>query len=162
MPIWVAVLLFHNLLHEGVHYAAARAFGEPVAEVRLFTNGWGTSQVIYATPVAERVGAHWLVIAWLPAVVTVSIGYLVYLNRGRLTRAGHPLIRVAVWYAGIVFLLLDPFYYAVVSVFAGGDVDAVAAVGWSPWPVRLVALGVLAVNSRLVLRWARELQVGRR
>jgi len=156
--VWAAVALTQNLIHEGVHYGAALVCGEPVAEVRLFTNGFGTSQVVLATPVAERIGAHWLVIAWLPAVATVAIGYLIYLYRERLVRRGRPVASVAAWYAGIIFLLLDPFYYAVLSVFTGGDVQAAAAVGWSPWPVRLAALVVFGLNLRLILRWARELQ----
>jgi hypothetical protein len=32
-------------------------------EFRLLTNGWGTSQVIFATPIEARSGLHWLVIA---------------------------------------------------------------------------------------------------
>jgi hypothetical protein len=42
--------------------------------------------------------------------------------------------------------------------FLGGDVNAVAAVGWSPWPVRLMAFVVLAFNVRLMLNWRREAQ----
>jgi hypothetical protein len=40
-----------------------------VLEFRFLTNGMLTSQVVYATPVDERVGAHWLAIAWMPAVL---------------------------------------------------------------------------------------------
>ena len=54
--------------------------------------------------------------------------------------------------------VVDPFYFAVLSVFVGGwgDVGAVKVVGWSPWSVRLVALIVLIFNSVLLLRWRRE------
>ncbi|MEW5762336.1 MAG: hypothetical protein AB1776_03935 [Bacillota bacterium] len=159
--IWVAVVLAQNLVHEAVHCGTAILTGEPIAEFRLFTNGFGTSQVVYVTPVADRVGAHWLLIAWLPAVVTVLLGYLVYFGRHRLVRPGRPVLSVTAWYAGLVLLLLDPFYFAVISVFTGGDPSAAQAVGWSPWPVRVVALAVFAANLVLVLRWAREITTAR-
>ncbi|MBC7264605.1 MAG: hypothetical protein H5T64_09680 [Chloroflexi bacterium] len=151
----VTAALLHNIIHESVHYLAARLLGEGVKEFRFLTNGWGSSQVIYATPAAERIGAHWLVIAWGPAVVTTLIGYLLYLKREEwLTR--WPLINATLWYAGLFFLCLDPFYFALLSLFFGGDVNAVDAVGWSPWPVRLVALGIFIFNARLMVRWQRE------
>jgi len=154
LPAIVAVLL-HNIVHEGVHYCAARAFSERVLEFRFLTNGWGSSQVIYATPAVQRVGGHWLVIAWAPAVVTVLIGYSVYLNRRRWWTRWR-LVNGGIWYAALFFMCLDPFYFAVLSLLVGGDVDAVAAVGWSPWPVRLLALAVLLLNTWLMVRWWQE------
>lgn len=151
------VLLLHNGIHESIHYLAARLLNEGVQEFRFLTNGWLSSQVIYATPVAERSGVHWLIIAWAPAVITTLIGYVIYLNRERwLTR--WPPLNTGLWYAGLFFLCLDPFYFAVLSVFFGGDGNAVAAVGWSPWPVRLVALMMLVFNACLMLNWRREAQ----
>jgi hypothetical protein len=141
-----------------LHYLACRLFGERVLQFRFLTNGWGTSQVIYATPAAERSGVHWLVIAWGPAVVTTLIGYLFYMNRERWL-AQWPLMNAALWYAGFCFLLLDPFYFAFLSLLFGGDVKAAAAVDWSPWPVRLVALGVLLFNARLMVRWKGEASI---
>jgi len=155
LPLALLTALAHNATHEMVHYLAARLLGEEVLELRFLTNGWGTSQVVYATPVAERSGAHWLVIAWAPALVTVLIGYALYLNRRR-WMSHWPLVNAGLWYAGLFFLCLDPFYLAVLSLFIGSDVDAVAAVGGSPWPIRLAALGVLVVNARLMFRWRRE------
>jgi len=154
-PPFVVVLLLHNVIHEGVHYLACQLFGERVVEFRFLTNGWGTSQVIYATPTAERIGAHWLVIAWGPAVVTTLIGYLLYMNRER-WQTRWPLMNAGLWYAGLCFLLLDPFYFGLLSLAFGGDVSAAAAVGWSPWPVRVVALAVLLFNARLMVRWKGE------
>ncbi len=150
---WVLVALTQNLIHEGVHFAVGGLAGEAVVQFRFLTNGWGTSQVVFAAPLAERAGAHWLAIAWSPAVVTVLIGYLLYFSRNRLIVRGGTLVNITVWYAGIIFLALDPFYYAVVSLFTGGDVEAAAAVGWGPWPVRAVAAVVLAINVGLILRW---------
>ena len=151
----LVVALLHNLVHEGIHYLAANLLGEEVLEFRFLTNGWGTSQVIFATPVDERAGAHWLVIAWAPSVVTVAIGYLVYLNRERWWTRWR-WINAGIWYAALFFLCLDPFYLGLLSLLMGSDLDAVAAVGWSPWPTRLLVLTVLAVNAWLLVRWSRQ------
>jgi hypothetical protein len=147
---WVIALLIHNLVHESAHYLAAIALGQPVLEFRFLTNGFGTSQVVYATPVAERAGYHWLAIAWLPSAVTVLLGYLIYSLRYRLLSPNKSL-NLFIWYAGLAFLCLDPLYFGVLSVFVGGDIQAVQAVGWSPWPIRLLAVCVLWLNSRLCL-----------
>lgn len=169
---WVAVLLAHNIIHECVHYVVGAGLGEKVVEFRFLTNGWGTSQVAFAVPVAERAGAHWLAIALAPAVVTVLIGYLLHLNRQRLVTPTHAtagqgasrrsspfrsVVNILVWYGAIVFMLLDPFYYGVLSFFTGGDVQASAAVGWPAWPLQAVACAILGMNAWLIVRSGREL-----
>lgn len=152
----VLAALAHNVVHEGLHFLLARSLGEGVREFRFLTNGWLTSQVVYATPVAERTGFHWLAIAWLPALGTTGLGYLVYANRGRLLTR-RPLLNALVWYVGVLFLIIDPLYFGLLSLaVAGSDVEAASAVGWSVWPVRVVALGVLLFDSWLVWRWRRE------
>ncbi len=155
VPAVVAVLLQHTI-HETSHFITARVWNVEILEFRFLTNGWLTSQVIYATPVAERSGAHWLVVAWAPAVITTSIGYVLYLTRRRwLTRL--PLLNAGLWFATAYFLLVDPLYSAVLApLFGGGDVAAVAAVGWPRWPVHLFAGLVLAFNGYLVYRLRQE------
>lgn len=115
-----------------------------------------TSQVIYATPVAERSGAHWLVIAWAPAILTTLIGYALYLARDRwLTSV--PLLNAGLWFATVYFLVVDPLYFAALSpFFGGGDVAAAAAVGWPRWPVHVLAGLVLLFNLRLVVKLRQE------
>lgn len=152
---FVVVVLLQNLVHECIHYIAAVSMGEKVLEFRFLTNGLLSSQVVYATPVAERVGAHWLIIAWAPAIITTLIGYLVYVNRHRwLTR--WPPVNVTVWYLGVLFMCIDPLYFGVLSFGVGGDVDAASVVGWPALPVQLVALLVLVVSVWLVIKWQRE------
>ena len=155
--VWIAVILAQKVSHEVTHYLAAVGLGERVLAFRFLTNGWGTSQVLYATPVAERAGAYWLVIALAPTLVTVLIGYVIYACRRSLVSPGRRLLSMVAWYGGLVFLLLDPLYIGVLSLFVGGDVGAAAVVGWSPWVVRAAGLALLAGNGLLVARWVREL-----
>lgn len=152
----VLVALFQNFVHEGLHYLLAAAFGDGVQAVRLLTNGWGTSQVIFATPAGERIGLHWLAIAWGPAVITTLFGYLVYWQRDRwVTKL--PLANLVIWYLGALFMTIDPLYYGALSWFVGGsDVNAAQVAGLPSWPFQLFALGALAINIRLVLMWREQ------
>ena len=148
--------LASGTIHETTHYVAAKVFDVGVTEFRFLTNGWLTSQVMYATPVAERAGSHWLLIAWAPAVVTTLIGYALYLARERwLTDL--PLLNAGLWFATAYFLLVDPLYFAVLAPFVGGgDVGATAIVGWPRWPVHVAAGLLLLFNLRLVYKMRKE------
>jgi len=152
----ILAALFHNALHESMHYIAARLLNEEVLEFRFLTNGLLTSQVIYATPTAQREGAHWLIIAWSPAVLTTTIGYVLFLTRRRwLTQI--PLMNAGLWFATAYFLIGDPLYFGLLApFFGGGDVKAVEVVGWPLWPVQLLAGIVLLFNLWLVYRLRRE------
>ncbi|HSV85221.1 MAG TPA: hypothetical protein VLH85_01510, partial [Levilinea sp.] len=102
----IVVAILQNVSHESLHYLAARLFGENVMEFRLLTNGWLTSQVIFATPMEQRAGFSWLVIAWLPALVTTLIGFAVYANRKRLITPW-PVANLGIWYIGVLFMTID-------------------------------------------------------
>ncbi len=155
IPALLTALLQHTV-HESTHYLAALLLGEPVTEFRFLTNGLLTSQVIYATPVAERVGAHWLIIAWSPAVLTTIIGYALYASRHRwLTDITW--LNAGFWFATVYFLVVDPLYLSILAPFVGGgDVAAVAAVGWPRWPIHLLAGLLLVINLRLVYSMRQE------
>lgn len=154
-PAVLAALLQHTL-HETTHYVMAQLLNVEVLAFRFLTNGLLTSQVIYATPVGERVGAHWLLIAWAPAVVTTSIGYGLYLTRRRwLTKI--PILNAGLWFATVYFLIVDPLYFAVLApFFGGGDVAAAAAVGWPRWPIHVLGGLVTAFNAYLVYKLRQE------
>lgn len=150
------VAVFQNVIHESLHYVTARVLGENVLEFRLLTNGWLTSQVIYATPMEQRTEAYWLVIAWLPAVVTTLIGFLVYANRNRWITNRAPL-NLVIWYVGVLFMTIDPLYFGVLSWFMQrSDVNAAEILGWAAVPFQIMGLLVSVVAIRLVLSWRQE------
>lgn len=155
LPLAV-VAVFQNLVHEGMHAVLAVLTGEGIQAFRFLTNGWLTSQVIYATPSANRTGAHWLLIALGPSVITVLIGLVVYALRNRLLTRWPPL-NLTIWYVGALFLTIDPLYLGGLSWFMqGSDVNAVAVTGWPAWAVRLLALAICAGAIWVVLRWRGE------
>lgn len=152
------VAVLQNTVHESIHYVTARMFGEKVLEFRLLTNGWLTSQVIYASPMEQRTEAYWLVIAWLPAVATTLIGFLVYANRNRWINPWTPL-NLVIWYIGVLFMTIDPLYFGVLSWFMErSDVNAAEILGWSMVPFQIIGLLVGAVALRFVLNWRQEAQ----
>lgn len=152
----ILVALLQNTIHESLHFLTARVFGERVLEFRLLTNGWLTSQVIYAAPMEQRTGTHWLAIAWLPAVVTTVIGFIVYANRSRWVTSWAP-FNLVIWYVGVLFMTIDPLYFGVLSWFmTRSDVNAAEIIGWSTIPFRLLGLIVTGLAVRAVLRWRQE------
>lgn len=157
------VAVLQNVIHESLHYVTARVFGENVLEFHLLTNGWLTSQVIYAAPMEHRTEAYWLVIAWLPAVVTTLIGFLVYANRNRWITNWAPL-NLAIWFVGALFMTIDPLYFGVLSWFMQrSDVNAAEILGWSAVPFQIAGLLVGMIAIHLVLNWRQEarLDLGR-
>jgi hypothetical protein len=150
------VAVLQNTIHESLHYLTARMFGEKILEFRLLTNGWLTSQVIYATRMEQRTEAYWLLIAWLPAIVTTLIGFVVYANRSRLITRWPPL-NLGIWYVGVLFMTIDPLYFGVLSWFMQrSDVNAAEILGWSAVPFQIMGLLVSVVAIRLVLSWRQE------
>jgi len=129
LPAALMALLQHTI-HESTHYLAARLLGEPVAEFHFLTGAMLTSRVIYATPVAERVGVQWLVIAWAPALLTTLIGYTLYASRHRWL-TGIPLLNAGFWFATVYFLVVDPLYFGSrrLAALAGARVRRACAVG---------------------------------
>ena len=150
------VAIFHNLVHESMHYILARLSGVGILEFRFLTNGFLTSQVVYATPVDARTGAQWLLIGLGPTAITVLIGYTVYLLRHRLITTWPPL-NLAIWYLGALFMTIDPVYIGFLSWFMqGSDANATETVGLPSWPVRIVAMALAVLGVWLVVQWRKE------
>ncbi|HKJ26418.1 MAG TPA: hypothetical protein VJ965_02170 [Anaerolineales bacterium] len=154
----IAAALLQNVVHESTHFVAARMFDENVLAFKLFTNGWGTSQVVYAAPAAQRVEGYWLLIAWLPALLTVIIGFLMYAFRDKLLTKS-PALNIFIWYVGVMFMVIDSLYFGVLSwFFERSDVNAAEIMGWPVWPVQVLGLLVLILGVVCTIRWRKESQ----
>ena len=67
------------------------------------------------------------------------------------------MLNAGLWFATAYFLVVDPFYYAVLAPFFGaGDVGAADAVGWPRWPVHLTAGLICVGTGYLVYRLKQE------
>ena len=91
-------------------------------------------------------------------LVVILIGYAVYASRKKLLTKS-PVVNIAVWYLGVMFMVIDPLYFGVLSwFFERSDVNAAEIIGWPAWPFQLLGLLLLALGVTFTLRWRSESQ----
>ena len=148
VSILLVVIIF-AVVHEGTHALTAALAGEYQAfHVRPFG-----LEVTYITPVSERHGIQWALIAGSPSVITVLIGYALFGVRHRIASTGLPFLRGLGYYATALFMLLDPINLGVGSFIYGGDAPGVAVgLGVSVLVVQGISLAVLLLNRELIVR----------
>jgi hypothetical protein len=143
------VVIVFAVIHEGTHALTATLAGEYQAfHVRPFG-----LEVTYKTPVSERHGTHWALLAVSPSVITVLFGYGLFAVRHRNASATRPFLRSLGYYATALFMLLDPINLGVGSFIYGGDARGVAVgLGVSVLGVQGISLAVLLLNRELIVR----------
>jgi len=148
VPLLLVVIIF-AFVHEGIHALAAALAGEYHAfHVRPFG-----LEVTYITPVSERHGIHWALIAGSPNVITVLIGYALFAARHRIASIGLPFLRSLGYYATAFFMLLDPLNLGVGSFIYGGDAPGVAVgLGVSVLAVQGISLAIVLLSRELIVR----------
>lgn len=147
---WLAFALAALLaaaVHEGVHAALAVAYGE-YGTLRVHPFGL---EVIYRTPLDEREGAHWALIAGGSSLFTISLGYLLLALGDGIARLQSAFLRIWAFYATLTLLLLDAFNLSIGPFLYGGDAGGIAAgLGISRYTVQAVFLVLLLLNRELV------------
>jgi hypothetical protein len=147
----LGALLGLVLLHEGGHALAGAFWGETVG-FRAHAWGLGGFEVLFQTPVAERGGVRWAVISGLPNLLTVGLGYVLYVLRRRGRDSGRAVAAILYW-GTLLLLLADPLNLSFGPFLYGGDAVGIAVgLGVPVLAVQAVALGVLLVNRELVVR----------
>jgi hypothetical protein len=124
---WVPFLLAVAaalLLHESLHALCAALWGE-LAEVRLLLGVF--PEVVYGTPVSERRGSQWAVIAGTPNLATIAVGYLLLALRGPICRLPPGVGRNLLFYLSLICLVMDPLNLFVGPLVYGGDAEGIAA-----------------------------------
>ncbi|HOD66382.1 MAG TPA: hypothetical protein PLR32_04130 [candidate division Zixibacteria bacterium] len=144
LVIAVALLAF---VHESLHAATAALFGE----YGSFRVHWYGFEVIYRTAVELRAGIHWALIAGLPNLVTVLLGYLLLTGRSVFARIAPLAGRSLAYWATLIFLLADPLNIAVGPFLYGGDAGGIAhGLGLNQYFLQALAFGVFLWNRELV------------
>lgn len=93
------------------------------------------------------------------ALATFSVGYLLAALARSICHAKSKLLRAALYYITIAFLLLDPLYLSILcGFFGGGDMNGIALL-CPEWAARSL-FGVLLFVNGLVF-WKRVLPVYR-
>jgi len=143
------VVMVYAIVHEGAHAILATLAGEYQAfHVRPFG-----LEVTYTTPVGERHGIHWALIAGFSNALTVSIGYGLFAVRRRIASIPVPFLKDLGYYATVMFMVLDPINLGVGPFIYRGDAIGVAVgLGVSRYVVQGIALAVLLLNRELIVR----------
>lgn len=139
-----------GIIHEGTHVIVAAFYGE-FAGVAVVDS---LPQVVMRTPVKHRgAGLKWALIAGLPSLITVLLGYGMLLARNQIRRVFSGLSEAVLYWTTVALLILDPTNLSLGPLVFGGDAVGVAWGLTVPVvTVQVVAGLVLLVNRELIVR----------
>lgn len=148
-----AAIVAYYLIHEGAHLLYAVCTG--VFKQNNFM-GLGVQIDVYAERMTDaQLGIFCLV----GALATFCAAYLLAALARSICHAKSKLLRAALYYITIAFLLLDPLYLSVLcGFFGGGDMNGIALL-CPEWAARCLFGALLLVNG--LVFWKRVLPVYR-
>ncbi|MGI6492935.1 MAG: hypothetical protein GX949_00695 [Peptococcaceae bacterium] len=136
------------VVHEGVHIIQALL--------------WGIYKGIKVLPLGIEVeiiqpltigGLRLAAFSGLSSVVTILIGYLLFLLTPKIIRLNKQYIKNYIYYVTFVFLLLDPVYISLLSFFVGGDINGIAlGLGVPYMVIRGIYFVFAVINGYLVYK----------
>jgi len=143
----IIISIIHESIHESTHALIAMAFDEyQVFQVHPYG-----LEVIFKTPVAEREGIQWGFISGMSNVVTLLMGYLLFLFRVKIARLQSSFLSVLGYWLIILFLLLDAFNLSIGPFIYGGDIGGIVIVfGINQYLVQFVFIVILLLNRELI------------
>ncbi|MDZ7369579.1 MAG: hypothetical protein ONB12_00235 [candidate division KSB1 bacterium] len=144
---FLLVVLSFAAVHEGAHALVAAAFGEYEGfRVRPFG-----LEVVFKTPVEQRLGSRWALISGGANLLTVVLGYSLFSARRRLCSIKTNFWRLYTFYAVVLFLFLDPLNLAFGPFLYGGDAIGIAGgLNTSQSVLQAISFVVFLVNRELV------------
>jgi hypothetical protein len=148
---FVIALMLYMLIHEGLHAYIALLFNEYDA-IKIH---WYGPEVLFATPVAERTpDIKWLIISGFSNLITLLIGYLLFIMKGKIINLKLPSFRSILYYVTIVFLLFDAVNLSIGPFIYGGDVNGISAgLKIKPWIIQILFGFILLVNRELIIKF---------
>ncbi len=142
----LAVIIF-AIIHEGTHALIAMAFEECQA---FQVHPYGL-EVIFKTPVAEREGIKWGFISGMSNMVTLLLGYLMFLFRVKIARLRSSFLSALGYWLIMLFLLLDALNLSIGPFIYGGDIGGiVVGFGINQYFVQIVFFVILLLNRELI------------
>ena len=142
----LAIIIF-AIIHEGTHALIAMAFDEYQA---FQVHPYGL-EVIFKTPVAEREGIKWGFISGMSNVVTLLLGYLMFLFRVKIARLRGSLLCALGYWLIMLFLLLDALNLSIGPFIYGGDIGGiVVGFGINQHLIQIVFFVILLLNRELI------------
>lgn len=113
--VFIAIICYY-IIHEGTHLLLALLFG--VFERIRFVGIWGI-QIVTDNGLD---GIRLALFSVLSSVVTISVGYILAFLPHIYKLKSRALL-IAFYYITLCFMLLDPIYISVLSLFIGGGGD---------------------------------------
>ena len=145
----ILVIVTFAIVHEGFHALLAMQYNEYKA---FHVRPYGL-EVEYNTPVSEREGIKWGFISGTSNVVTLLIGYILFLFRVRMSRLEGSFLNAFGYWLIFFFLLLDTFNLSIGPFIYGGDINGIAVgFGLNRYLVQIVFFVVLLMNRELVVQ----------
>ena len=145
----LAIIIF-IIIHEGTHALIASI----IKEYEAFQVHCYGFEVIYKTPVADRIGAEWGYISGLSNVLTLIIGYILFIYRKNLSRIKNPFFCFLGYWAIFVFMLFDAFNLSIIPFFFGGDIGGIVrGFGINRFLVQSFFFAILLVNRELIIHY---------
>jgi hypothetical protein len=147
----LAAAAAYYFVHEGAHLLCAVFFGT-FKQIRFM--GIGMQIDVYAERMSDGQMALFCVAG---ASATLFAGIMLATLAGKISRIKSNLLRAAMYYITIAFLLLDPLYLSILcGFFGGGDMNGIRLI-FPEWAVRIAFAGLLIINGWIF--WKRVLPV---
>lgn len=113
----LAAIISYYIVHEGTHLLLALFLG--VFERIRFVGIWGIQIVIND---GELEGISMALFSGLSSVVTILIGYILAFSP-YVYKLKNRAVLIALYYITLCFMVLDPIYISILSLFVGGGGD---------------------------------------
>ncbi|OFY62095.1 MAG: hypothetical protein A2V64_09065 [Bacteroidetes bacterium RBG_13_43_22] len=160
MKNWIYFIIawiLYMVIHEGVHAFAALQYGE----YDSILIHWYGPQVIYVTPVAERIpDIKWFAISGASNLATLLTGYILYSLRKRIGRVKSVPLRSILYYTTIVLLLFDAINLSLGPFLYGGDINGISTgLAIKPWIIQILFGCILLVNRELIVKFMESFNI---
>ena len=147
IPLVLAILLF-VIVHEGTHAVVASMFNE-FASFQVKYYGF---EVHFKTPVPDRSGIKWGFISGMSNIITLTIGYLLFIYRKNVANYKSAFFRTFGYWVTFFFLLFDPLNLSIMPFVFGGDIGGIVE-GFriNKYLVQFIFFMVLLINRELII-----------
>lgn len=142
-------MIIFLIIHEGCHALISMVFGEYKTFV-IHPYGF---EVIFQTPVYEREGIKWGFISGVSNVMTLLLGYIMFLFREEISRLKSTFLSTLGYWLIVFFLLIDAFNLSIGPFIYGGDIGGIVR-GFSinQYIIQILFFAVLLLNRELIVQ----------
>ncbi|MEW6508278.1 MAG: hypothetical protein AB1432_11085 [Bacteroidota bacterium] len=144
--LFILAYIIFSIIHEGSHAILASIFNE-YSSFKILPYGF---EVTYKTLVVDRSGLKWAVISGIPNLITLFIGYILFLNRKSFLNSRSE-IKYLLLYIVILFMIGDPFNLSIGPFIWGGDIFGITTgLSINQFVVQAIFFIILIINRELI------------